>query len=113
MRENYVLTINSYANLGGNMKQNTERAMMLISQAIKLCNDFSLTAAKSHLCAAMNEMNKVTKKRERREINQQQIEKQVKENKMKEDARRKMLREQLDKQQMDVNIEGYVDQPGT
>lgn len=91
------------------MKQNTERAMMLISQAIKLCNDFALSTAKSHLCSAMNEMTKVTKKRERREINQQQIIKQNQENKLKEDARRKALREQLDKQ-MNVNINDNFDQ---
>lgn len=95
------------------MKQNTERAMMLVSQAIKLCNDFALSAAKSHLCSAMNEMTKVTKKRERREVNQQQIAKQNQENKLKEDARRKALREQLEKQQMDVNIEGYFGQQET
>jgi vacuolar-type H+-ATPase subunit I/STV1 len=95
------------------MKQNAERAMMLVSQAIKLCDDFALSGAKSHLCAAMSEMTKVNKKRERREINQQQLEKQKIENKLKEDQRRKTLREQLEKQQMDTNIEGWVEQPGT
>lgn len=88
------------------MKQNTERAIMLISQAIKLCGDFALSNARSHLCAAMNEMNKVAKKRERREINQQQIDKQLKDNKLKEDLRKKKLKEQLENQ-MDVNIEDY------
>jgi hypothetical protein len=92
------------------MKHNSERALMLISQAVKLCDDFALSLAKSHLCAALNEINKVTKKRERRETNLQQIEKQNRENKVKEELRRKKLKEQLDNQQMDVNIEGYPDQ---
>jgi hypothetical protein len=86
------------------MKDNTERAIILISQALKLCNDFALSSAKSHLCIALQEINKVTKKRDRREITRMQIEKQLKERKEKEEAYRKKLNE-IDKDQMDTNFQ--------
>jgi hypothetical protein len=60
------------------MKDNTERAAMLVSQALKLCNDFALSSAKSHLYVALQEINKVNKKRDKREIARLQIEKQLK-----------------------------------
>jgi hypothetical protein len=86
------------------MKDNTERAAMLVSQALKLCNDFALSSAKSHLYVALQEINKVTKKRDKREIARLQIEKQLKERKEKEQAYRKKINE-IQKGQMDINVQ--------
>jgi hypothetical protein len=82
------------------MHDNTERLTMIINQALRLCNDFALQGARSHLYAALNETNKVAKKRERREIVQKQ---EAQERKLKEELRIKKMQE-LNKPQINTDF---------
>ena len=87
------------------MKNNTEQITAYINQALRLCNDFALSNAKSHLYSAINEIANIEKKRKRRDDVQKQIEKQNQIKKLKEIEQRKKFLEQLNSQ-LDVNIEG-------
>lgn len=76
-------------------KDNTEKAEVLINQAIKLCNDFTLSSARAYPYAAMREIDKVNKKRSRREMINLQIENQFKQKKEQlEILRKKLIAEQ-------------------
>jgi cell division FtsZ-interacting protein ZapD len=87
------------------MKHNTEKTTELITQAIRLCNDFALSNAKSYLYAALNEIVKVNKKREIREKLQKQLDRQMQDKKLKEEQKRKKFLQDLENPQLDVNIE--------
>lgn len=74
------------------MKHNAHEASMMISQAItRLGYDNNLAAARAHLVAALNEINKIIKKRDRRENTMMEIANKIKEEKDKK------LREDLAK----------------
>lgn len=76
-------------------KDNTEKAESLINQAIKLCSDFTFSSARAYLYAAIREIDKVNKKRGRREAINLQIEKQFKQKKEQlEILRKKLIAEQ-------------------
>lgn len=84
------------------MKHNTEKATLLISQALKLCNDFSLSSTRSHLYFALQEIKKIDKKRNQRESLNLQMDKQLKQKKeQREIIRKKIVEEQEQKNKIE------------
>jgi hypothetical protein len=77
------------------MKHNAEKAAALVTQAIRVCQDFALTPARAHLFAALAELNKVANKRDKREKLRLDLEKQLQAKREKEAERLKKLREKV------------------
>ena len=82
------------------MKNNTEKAVMLISQAIGLCADFALSSAKRHLYSAITEINNVTKKRNKRESLKIQMDQQLNQKKIQLEILRKKMVAELEQKQI-------------
>ena len=86
------------------MKHNAQQAMVHISNALKLCIDFSMAPARAHLNAALVELTKVANKREKREVNRVQLEKTMRERQAQEQERRRKWLE-TQKPEMNTNVE--------